>query len=148
MVYKCSAFGCKSGYASQSASSRRVKVTFHTYPLKNKRLLELWIQRNPRNDFFPSKYSRLCSLHFEDSDFVTTSQDTNHRRRRRASNRLKVRYLKPGAVPSIFPKLECVTEENSDRGVSSCTSLSKRSMVKSGHVKVLKMIPLRDHVSW
>lgn len=102
MVYKCSAFGCKSGYASQ-ASSSDVKPTFHTYPLRNKQLLALWLERNPRRNFTPSKYSRLCSLHFKESDFITTSQDSNPRRRRRdGAASLKVRYLKPDAVPSVF----------------------------------------------
>ena len=103
MVYKCSAFGCKSGYASQTSSCSEMKPTFHTYPLRNKDLLSLWLESNPRRNFTPSKYSRLCSLHFKETDFITTSQDSNPRRRRRGgAPNLKVRYLKPDAVPSIF----------------------------------------------
>jgi len=53
MVYKCSAFGCKSGYDSQAADEN---VMFHAFPVKPD-IREKWIQANPRQDFIPTKNS-------------------------------------------------------------------------------------------
>ena len=66
MVNKCSAFGCKSGYASDNTPK---EITFHSFPLQNKDQLDAWIRANPRKDFTPSKHSKLCSRHFKEEDF-------------------------------------------------------------------------------
>jgi hypothetical protein len=65
MVNKCVAYGCKSGYKSND----RKDVTFHSFP-KDQEMCYKWIRANPRKDFVLSKHSRLCSLHFTDSDKV------------------------------------------------------------------------------
>jgi hypothetical protein len=72
MVYKCSAFGCTSGYDSTKNVSKgdNIKVMFHRFPLKNEALCNKWKQANPRKNFEPSANSRLCSLHFVDDDFI------------------------------------------------------------------------------
>jgi len=99
MVYKHSAYGCKSGYDSQVADDN---VTFHTFPT-DPEIRDKWIRANPRNDFVPTKYSRLCSLHFQPSDFIHVRSDTNHRRLKILSENRQRRYLKQDAVPSMFP---------------------------------------------
>jgi len=78
MVNKCCAYGCKSGYASQDATD--VHVTFHSFP-RDEELRAKWIRANPRKDFTPTKNSRLCSLHFAESDFVEQHCDSNATRR-------------------------------------------------------------------
>lgn len=105
MGYKCAAFGCKSGYRSQkSRQNTGEKITFHSYPLKDQILCAKWIHANPRKDFVPSKYSRLCSLHFTSGDFVEMHSDSNAQRRLKyPTAALRKRYLKKDAVPSIFP---------------------------------------------
>jgi len=109
MVNKCVAFGCKSGYKGHDKlNSNGSKITFHAFPLANKELCDRWIRANPRSDFNPSKYSKLCSLHFRSSDFVDVrTADTNAARQRRKSvalgEKLSHRYLKDDAVPTIFP---------------------------------------------
>ena len=45
----------------------------------------------------------MCSVHFEDSDFVQESEDSNPWRPRQEP--LKVKRLKKEAVPSKFPGL-------------------------------------------
>jgi hypothetical protein len=105
MVNSCSAFGCKSGYKGHETD---VKITFHSYPLANKDLCDKWIKANPRKAFVPSKHSKLCSLHFQPSDFIDErTKDSNASRRRRKTvalgEKLSHRYLKDDAVPSIFP---------------------------------------------
>ena len=91
MPNKCSAFGCKSGYASNQAEETILKITSHSYPLANVELCENWLRANPRKDFTPSKNSKVCSLHFRDEDFVEISNDNNNRRRRK---KLSVVFIK------------------------------------------------------
>ena len=100
MVNKCSAFGCKSGYGENCDS---VRVTFHSFPL-DEHFREKWIRANPRKDFKPSAHSRMCSLHFKDSDFIEERADKKSRRLKKfTSTQLKKRYLRTDAVPCIFP---------------------------------------------
>jgi len=99
MVNKCSAVGCKSGYASNGDDSH---VTFHTFP-QDAELREKWIRAIPRKDFVPSTYSCLCSLHFQPWNFVDVRTDSNKSRLQNKSSTPLRRRLKPDAVPSIFP---------------------------------------------
>ncbi|KAL1489512.1 hypothetical protein ABEB36_013469 [Hypothenemus hampei] len=41
----------------------------HVFP-KNNKLRKKWINAWKRKTFFPTKYSRLCSNHFKQEDFV------------------------------------------------------------------------------
>ena len=62
MIYKCAAINCRSGYRGEKQDQ---KVTFHSFPLKNKHLLQTWLKRLARKDYVPTKHSKLCSLHFK-----------------------------------------------------------------------------------
>jgi len=129
MVNKCSAFGCKSGYNRKGGSqSTGPKVTFHSFPIHNKDLCSKWIKANPRKDFTPSTYSKICSLHFHPSVFVSASTDSNTTRK---NEKLQAdcgqpsrRHLKPGAVSSIFPNAPSylTTAKSSFRKTKSATS--------------------------
>ena len=102
MVNKCSAYGCKSGYDSQVTS---VGISFHSFP-KDTELRDKWIRANPRKDFVPSKHSRLCSLHFVDSDFVLKHKDSNSARLKTYSSEdLLLRYLKKMPTLPFFSML-------------------------------------------
>ncbi len=57
-----------------------------------------------RDRFEPTTYSRVCSLHFDQTDFETASTDTVKSRRLKRPN-LKLRKLKPNAVPSLHPNV-------------------------------------------
>ena len=48
-------------------------VTKHIFP-KDPQKLEMWIRAIPREEWTPTKYSVVCSLHFEDSDFKSERQ--------------------------------------------------------------------------
>lgn len=66
-------------------------MTFHKLPLKNEELLSTWIVKIRRDigPFFKvSPHTRICSRHFQDSDFRMTPGGK--------------RFLNPKAVPSIF----------------------------------------------
>ena len=103
MPNKCAAVGCKSGCSPEDNAD--IKATFHSFPLKNEYLLKQWLRRLPRKDFTPSKHSVLCSLHFVNSDFITSSTDSNFDRKRKRSTSLQNRYLKRDAIPSVWPNL-------------------------------------------
>src|SRR6218665_1572506 len=106
MVYKCAGFGCRSGYHDcPGIASNGEKITFHVFPINNAELCQKWVRANPREGFTPTKHSKLCSLHFQPSDFVEEPQDTNVTRKRKKSKSCVKpfrRYLKEGAIPSIF----------------------------------------------
>ena len=100
MVNKCCAINCRSGYTGENKDP---DVTFHSFPLHDKQLLQGWLKRIARKDFTPTKYSRICSLHFKPEDFVTESTDQQIRRRKNRSSALLVKKrLKGNVLPSIF----------------------------------------------
>lgn len=99
-MVKCAAFGCRSGYDGEE---KQDGVSFHCVPWKDKELLAKWVHANPRRDWVPSQYSRLCSLHFNTDDFVVDRMDKQARRKRKFDDqKLPNRRLKNGAVPSKF----------------------------------------------
>ena len=49
MVYKCTAINCRSGYREKQDQ----KVTFHSFPLEDKHLLQTWLIRLARKDYVP-----------------------------------------------------------------------------------------------
>ena len=101
MVYKSAAINCRSGYDEESKDPN---VTFHAFPLHDQQLLQAWHKRLARKDFTPTKYSKLCSIHFPPEDFVTESTDqSNRRKRKRESRKLIRRHLKNDAHPTILP---------------------------------------------
>ncbi|KAL4224511.1 hypothetical protein ACF0H5_015212 [Mactra antiquata] len=92
MVY-CAAIGCTS-------SSSRDNVNFFRFP-KDEYLKQVWIDSIGRKNYQPSVYSRVCSRHFVDCDFVK-----DHKLIQRCGfNKSFLRRLKPNAVPSLFPTL-------------------------------------------
>ena len=100
MVNKYCAINCRLGYTGENKDP---DVTFHSFPLHDKQLLQRWLKRIARKDFTPTKLSRMCSLHFKPEDFVTESNDQQIRRRKNRSNALLVKKrLKGNALPSIF----------------------------------------------
>ena len=64
------------------------------------------MKRIARKDFYPTKYSRLCSLHFKTDDFISHSIDQQTRRKQKRPNLLLTKKrLKSDAVPSIFKNI-------------------------------------------
>lgn len=88
MPNRCSAFGCKSGYDSEE---RNPDISFHSFPI-DEPIRSKWIQSLQRDNFTPSKYSRVCSVHFYEQDFETNSRDShNSRRMKRSSSSLNLK---------------------------------------------------------
>ena len=118
MVNRCYAVGCT------SCSDQGNDVTFHKFPLDHD-LLEEWLRRLSRLDFQPTSNSRLCSKPFASHDFIETRQDSNSSRKR-AKGALELRYLKPNAVPSIFPDYPSYMSRETVPPRSMATSSSSR----------------------
>ncbi|XP_050084224.1 uncharacterized protein LOC126570478 [Anopheles aquasalis] len=75
-------------------------VSFHKFPLRNRELLKRWIEfANRDQDWFPSKWSCICSRHFQAADF----RDCTLRRN-----------LSNSAIPSIrAPSKEVASTDSS-----------------------------------
>ncbi|XP_030072181.1 DNA transposase THAP9 [Microcaecilia unicolor] len=89
MPVSCAAYGCKSRYTLEA---REKGITFHRFPKSNPALLEKWriaVERATSTGelWMPSRYQRLCSLHFEEKCFDTTGQ---------------TKRLRDDVIPSIF----------------------------------------------
>ena len=97
MVFKCCVPGCRSGYDGQSDG-----ISMHKFPSEN-RIRNQWIRRIHRDSFVPTDNNRVCSLHFNEDDFVSARLDSNASRKRSKSNIVLRRKLKSTACPSIFP---------------------------------------------
>ena len=113
MGYKCAAVGCDTGYEETVTSPEGKKsirskipegVTLFRFPLENAELCKQWEKNLRRGDFKATTHSRLCSLHFQESDFDEERYDTNKTRQKRLGVR-KQRKLKQDSVPSIWPNL-------------------------------------------
>ena len=85
---------------------KKLNLTYHSFPLKDEEFLCNWLKNIAKNNFKPLKFSKLCSLHFKPDDFIEVSHDSNQwRKRKRDSEQLCYRRLKPGAVPPIFKNI-------------------------------------------
>ena len=62
-----------------------------------------WLKRLSRKNFRPSKYSRICSIHFKSDDFVEKRIDSNKSRQRKKGSTLRNKILKNDAVSSVSP---------------------------------------------
>lgn len=128
MVYKCSASGCKSGYDGRPKDA---SVTFHSFPLKNPDLLRKWMVAVRTKTFSPTKYSRLCSLHFQPDDFIHESSDTNvTRRRSMGSRRLILRRLKKDAYPTMKLPASSTSQEPTIKEEPQSPTPEQNSMIE------------------
>lgn len=116
MPVSCAAFGCKSRY---NLETRDKGITFHRFPKSNPRLLDKWRIAMKRATstgelWMPSRYQRLCSLHFEEKCFDTTGQ---------------TKRLRDDVIPSIFN-----FEQNLKAKQRSRTVVSKRQASENRNV--------------
>lgn len=78
------------------------KVQVFGFP-KNEELRKAWIRAIARQNFVPSKYSRVCALHFKYDDILRESSYVDTATGRTVSAPLTHHRLHPHAVPSRFP---------------------------------------------
>lgn len=84
----CAAYGCVN--ASNKIDCLKKEISFHRFPLKEPRRLQLWQTLMKRKNFVPSVHSVLCSEHFEKDCFENISPAG------------KRRILKHHAIPTKF----------------------------------------------
>jgi len=153
MGFKCAAYGCRSGYDTRNDQAQcttdSAKITFHGFPLNDKELCDKWVRANPRKDFTPTKYSKLCSLHFKQSDFIEERRDSNVQRRKSLDSKLSRRHLKEGVVPSIFPNAPdyLSTHSGIPRPTSKATSSSRREQEANELDRLEKSFVAEDDIS-
>ncbi|KAL5239163.1 hypothetical protein ACI65C_006573 [Semiaphis heraclei] len=66
------------------------KILYNSFPIKNEELTQLWVNTIRRENFNPTQWSRICSVHFTENDFMI----------RPGADRP---LLKINAVPFVFP---------------------------------------------
>ncbi len=130
-MVKCVAPGCKSGYDSNRDDDKKEGISLFRFP-KDPGILQMWLRAIPRDQWEPSQNSRVCSRHFNDSDYVQASTDTNtSRKRKNPDGDLVLRRLKDDAVPSIFPNLPSyLTRAAPPARSEAATSLSRQAKVQ------------------
>ncbi len=65
MPDRCVAVGCNTG---QDKQPKDPSISFFRFPLQDKYLLQKWVSALKRADWNPTKWSRICSLHFSEDD--------------------------------------------------------------------------------
>ncbi|XP_028302164.1 THAP domain-containing protein 3-like [Gouania willdenowi] len=106
----CSASGCP--YQPKRFMDRR---STHAFPLNNPALCKQWVKNVGREDFIPSKTSRLCSAHFEESCFQVDMYAKYLPQALIASNRVRAKKLKPDAVPTRFSHRPLIKQSQEPR---------------------------------
>ncbi|XP_047522728.1 uncharacterized protein LOC125061366 isoform X3 [Pieris napi] len=90
----CSVLGCK------SRSERKLhEITFHLFP-SNPEIKIKWLEATGRNNWHPTKFSRICSLHFNGASFVYKGKKVQ---------------LKPYSVPE-----KCIHKMSDKRKLYKC----------------------------
>ena len=119
MGFKCSVRNCKSGYNSQIHTGK--PVSFYRFPFDQSMRLQ-WLHAINRDAEFFTENWRICAFHFNETDFITVSQDTRKVRiGGRESEHLKVKRLRPCAIPSIFKdQSTCLQEIRPSQPLTTC----------------------------
>lgn len=132
MGRRCCVPGCKSLRGNANATGDG-KIQIHKFPaLASHR--EEWICAIPRkrSSWTPTEHSGVCSMHFHEDDYETTSQDKQVRRKKnRMDNVLKLRRLKPFAIPSTFPGLPSYYSKSHKRPRSEHTTFFARRQAEA-----------------
>ena len=111
--HHCIAPGCTNYYYKNSV------VSYHRLPVSDKLRLKKWLHVLKRKTIPKAKFSRVCSEHFMDCDFVEKgffNEDGSFQMKRSKD-------LKPSACPSVF-NFANYDLQKTDR---PCSSKSQRS---------------------
>jgi hypothetical protein len=117
---------CQSGYGSKNKFPEGIGK--HRFP-KDPRMKELWIKAIPRADWKPTTHSRVCSLHFDKSDFKVDRDDSNKFRNR---GELKIRQLRKNAIPRVFPGCPSYlsVKKAPERSTTSTSSVRRQLLIE------------------
>lgn len=144
MPNKCCALNCKFGIQNDSEDKENLMLSFHRFPLHNAIQLDKWLEALQRIEFAPSKNSRLCSLHFDNDDFVNESCDKRNR-----TQIIRKRKLKATAVPKHFLGSKAVSSVDSVAKVnaSNCYANHQNTDYNSQNVSESKKVKLLGNIN-
>ncbi|KAG8181009.1 hypothetical protein JTE90_024757 [Oedothorax gibbosus] len=120
MVNTCVVPGCRRNYDKQE------NVTLFRFP-KDKFQLQKWVSTIPRENFTPSKHSRVCLRHFKEED-IRRHTEAFDEKGQKLSVALQQPRLKDGAVPFIFPG--CPKYLSNEKVRRPCPDAKKRNYGK------------------
>ena len=122
MVY-CVAFNCN------NRSVRKPGVSFFSFPKEND-LRRKWIVKVKRQDWSPTKYSKLCSDHFDNSCFISDKAMIS------IGWKPGRKRLKADAVPTLFKYKENI------EAVKKCALKPRGAAAKRQRLEVKRYISL------
>jgi len=138
MVVCCSAANCK------NRNNKGSPFSFHKFPLKNQDLLRKWISAVRRgNEWQPTKYSHVCSKHFEEKCFAKNNNNrclvyqavpTIFDENGTGSQRKKLARREPDSVRSIFSRADWDDELFSNKDYDEIRQ-RKRQLLKRRSVQ-------------
>lgn len=96
MPYSCCVTGCRGNYKDGP------KVHVFSFP-SDSDLCKKWVSAIPRKDFIPTKYTRVCELHFAKDNIINVSTASDSKTGQSITINLKIPKLKRDAVPTNFP---------------------------------------------
>ncbi|XP_066958187.1 uncharacterized protein [Macrobrachium rosenbergii] len=96
MPYHCVVPNCKGNYETGP------KVNIFSFP-KNEELAAKWIRAIKRESYTPTKYSKVCSLHFVPEDIIWEKSCYDKNTGTTSTTKLKMPQLREGAIPSQLP---------------------------------------------
>merc|ERR1712129_120615 len=89
------------GGIKNGSESTKGMFSMHVFP-SDPDLRNAWIRNVGRPNWEPTPNSTICSLHFEENNYLVASQDKNVSRKRKNNGQLQRKTLRPDAVPTLF----------------------------------------------
>ncbi|CAH0731426.1 unnamed protein product, partial [Brenthis ino] len=125
---KCCVIGCKS-YTDDRNNVDGNKVSFHSFP-SDVILRNQWVHSINREGWTPSKYSKICSLHFDKEDIIKTNKG--------------YKKIREGAYPKVPEKISSfieiivhISNQNQIPGPSNKQDLNEFLVLKDTPRKIL-----------
>ncbi|CAH0404372.1 unnamed protein product [Chilo suppressalis] len=69
----CAIVNCKNSTNTARAGRDKGNISFHRFP-RDPKVKDKWIEATGNKDWFPTKHSRICSIHFNEYDFTETNK--------------------------------------------------------------------------
>ncbi|XP_042904286.1 uncharacterized protein [Parasteatoda tepidariorum] len=107
MPYTCAVYGCKGNYKTGP------KVSVFNFP-READLAKKWTLGLMRKNFAPSKYTKICELHFHKDDIIREISGFDEKTNRLITCRLQNPRMRKGAVP-LYP---LAPESDNGEGIS------------------------------
>ncbi|ELU08037.1 hypothetical protein CAPTEDRAFT_219636 [Capitella teleta] len=114
MPHKCSVPGCKGNYANGP------KVAVFKFPLNDEERLVRWLNGIKRDNFVPTKNSRVCERYFEPHLILRESSAYDEKTGKTITCQRDKPDLVPGATPTLLPGCPSYLSSSSSSAPRSC----------------------------